>query len=189
MPYYQEICLFPDEETPCSFLWTKVFTQLHIGFADWKNHTGHQPFAVSFPDYTRKSLGRQIRLFAPQAEALEGFNAARWLTRLMDYIRLSPVQPVPENTGWAVYDRWHEQKIMPTRIRRYVRRHPEYTYEDAEKRLNRQNPQEIPPFIWMNSLSNQGKFCLFIQKKPAQNENTGEITSYGLSHDHTVPEF
>lgn len=190
MSYYQEILLLPDEETPASFLWSKVFTQLHIGFADWKNRTGRQPFAVSFPDYARKRLGRKIRLITPKAEDLEGFDSGRWLERFRDYTRISPIHPVPDTiTGWAVFDRWHEQKVMPSRIHRYIRRHPECTYEEAEKILSRQNPDKIPPFIWMKSLTNRGKFCLFIQKKPAAGETLGELSSYGLSPDHAVPEF
>ena len=37
MLYYQEITLLPDAETSVNFLWTKVFTQLHIALADRKN--------------------------------------------------------------------------------------------------------------------------------------------------------
>lgn len=191
MLYYQEATLLPDEETPYSFLWTKVFTQLHIGFADWINHKGTQPFAVAFPDYTRKKLGGRIRVIAPAKEDLEGFEAARRLERLTDYVRLSPVRPVPEDqiSGWAVYARWHEEKVMPCRIRRYVKRHPETTYDEAAAVLTRRNPKGIPPFIWMKSLTNRSRFCLFIEKKPVEAETAGPIGSYGLSDTRSVPDF
>ena len=38
MEYYQEITLLPCAEVSLAFLWTKVFTQLHIAFADEKNN-------------------------------------------------------------------------------------------------------------------------------------------------------
>ena len=43
MEYYQEITLLPCAEVSLAFLWTKVFTQLHIAFADEKNKSGHFP--------------------------------------------------------------------------------------------------------------------------------------------------
>lgn len=40
MEYYQEITLLPCAEVSLAFLWTKVFTQLHIAFADEKIKAG-----------------------------------------------------------------------------------------------------------------------------------------------------
>ena len=56
MEYYQEITLLPCAEVSLAFLWTKVFTQLHIAFADEKNKSGHNPYAVSFPEYRETGL-------------------------------------------------------------------------------------------------------------------------------------
>ena len=59
MEYYQEITLLPCAEVSLAFLWTKVFTQLHIAFADEKNKSGHVPYAISFPEYEEKGLERK----------------------------------------------------------------------------------------------------------------------------------
>lgn len=59
MEYYQEITLLPCAEVSLAFLWTKVFTQLHIAFADEKNKSGHNPYAVSFPEYRETGLGEK----------------------------------------------------------------------------------------------------------------------------------
>lgn len=59
MEYYQEITLLPCAEVSLAFLWTKVFTQLHIAFADEKNKSGHNPYAVSFPEYRETDLGEK----------------------------------------------------------------------------------------------------------------------------------
>ena len=64
LSYYQEITLLPDEETPAFFLMSKVFLQIHLVLGHWKNHTGTQPFGISFPQYGEKSLGVKIRIFA-----------------------------------------------------------------------------------------------------------------------------
>ena len=63
LSYYQEITLLPDEETPAFFLMSKVFLQIHLVLGHWKNHTGTQPFGISFPQYGEKSLGVKIRMY------------------------------------------------------------------------------------------------------------------------------
>lgn len=55
--------------------------------------------------------------------------------------------------------------------------------------LTRRNPRSIPPFIWMKSLTNRSRFCLFIEKKPVEAETAGPIGSYGLSDTRSVPDF
>ena len=50
MEYYREITLLPDAEVPLYFLWTKVYSRLHIAFADRKNKFS-TVYAVSFPEY------------------------------------------------------------------------------------------------------------------------------------------
>lgn len=37
MKYYQDITLLPDTEIPLHFLLSKVFSQIHLEFADVKN--------------------------------------------------------------------------------------------------------------------------------------------------------
>ena len=71
MNYYQDITLIPDGEVSLSFLWTKVFTQLHLALAEEKRREGMVKTALAFPAYQDKGLGNKIRIFAPSAELLE----------------------------------------------------------------------------------------------------------------------
>lgn len=90
MKFYQEITLIPDEEIAPYFLWSKVYTQLHIALADVKNTHGIDEIGVSFPQYrfekqgnkTWATLGVKLRVFAQSEEALNKLNLAKWLERL-----------------------------------------------------------------------------------------------------------
>ena len=95
MEYYQEITLLPCAEVSLAFLWTKVFTQLHIAFADEKNKSGHNPYAVSFPEYRETGLGEKIRVFA-EAQELERLNLSKVLGHLFDYVHCTSIRKVPE---------------------------------------------------------------------------------------------
>lgn len=55
MEYYQEITLLPCAEVSLAFLWTKVFTQLHIAFADEKIKADITPMPFHF-----LNTGKQI---------------------------------------------------------------------------------------------------------------------------------
>lgn len=59
MNYYQDITLIPDGEVSLSFLWTKVFTQLHLALAEEKRREGMVKTALAFPAYQDK--GWEIR--------------------------------------------------------------------------------------------------------------------------------
>lgn len=191
MQYYQEITLLPDAETSRSFLWTKVFTQLHIAFADWKNRHGAMDFAVSFPEYGAETLGSKIRLMAETEEALTAFDAGRVLARLSDYVHLTRVRPIPARRvrGWAIYSRWQEEGALPSRARRYARRHADVSYEKALRLLDKGKPKTVPPYVWMKSFTSGQVFRLFIKKDEAQEDGRGVIGTYGLSHGYAVPEF
>ena len=110
MEYYQEITLLPCAEVSLAFLWTKVFTQLHIAFADEKNKSGHNPYAVSFPEYRETDLGEKIRVFA-EAQELERLNLSKVLGRLLDYVHCTSIRKVPERKlrGYAVYSRYQPE--------------------------------------------------------------------------------
>lgn len=54
MEYYQEITLRPGPEIPLNFLWTKVYTQIHLALVAQKDTPEGGSFGVSFPEYTVK---------------------------------------------------------------------------------------------------------------------------------------
>lgn len=156
MQYYQEITLIPDAEISVNFLWTKVFTQLHIAFADRLNRTGTMDLAVSFPEYQEHSLGSKIRLIAESQETLEAFAVSRILSRYADYVHFTGIRPVRENriSGWAVYSRWQPKGALPGRARRYAKRHADITYEEALQLLKQKKTKNYPP-LYQNAEPDQ----------------------------------
>ena len=56
--YFQEITIIPDPEIPPYFIWSKLFTQLHIALAEMKNKHSIESIGVSFPDYHFDKKGK-----------------------------------------------------------------------------------------------------------------------------------
>ena len=78
LTHFQEITIIPDPDIAPYFIWSKLFTQLHIALADVKNKHNIHSIGVSFPDYhydsqKKKSskLGLKLRVFAPSQKDLE----------------------------------------------------------------------------------------------------------------------
>lgn len=191
MEYYQEITLRPSGEVPLSFLWTKVYTQLHLAFVGHKDSKGNSPFAVSFPDYDVKGgLGNKVRIFAETKEALERLDVGKALARLQDYVLQTSIRKVPSQciTGYAVYSREHTAHSREQKARRYARRHNIPLEEALSLFPDRETDLKLP-YIQMQSLTNRRKFSLFIQKRPAAAPMAENISLYGLSFQATVPEF
>ena len=193
MEYYQEITLLPCAEVSLAFLWTKVFTQLHIAFADEKNKSGHNPYAVSFPEYRETGLGEKIRVFA-EAQELERLNLSKVLGRLLDYVHCTSIRKVPERKvqerkTYAVYSRYQPEGSIRVKAKRYAKRHPGVTIEEAARLLQGKRKSVRLPYIQMKSFSRGGTFSLFIKKRVEEEYALTECGSYGLSNNRTVPEF
>ena len=190
MEYYQEITLLPCAEVSLAFLWTKVFTQLHIAFPDEKNKSEHNPYAVSFPEYRETGLGEKIRVFA-EAQELERLNLSKVLGRLFDYVHCTGIRKVPERKlrGYAVYSRYQPEGSIRVKARRYAKRHPGVTIEEAARLLQGKRKSVRLPYIQMKSFSRGGTFSLFIKKRVEEESALTECGTYGLSNNRTVPEF
>ena len=87
MKCYQEITLIDQAEISPYFLWSKIYTQLHIAFAEQTDEQQKIPFGVSFPQYVyekiegskpRIGIGKKIRIFAQSEAALEKLNIRKW---------------------------------------------------------------------------------------------------------------
>lgn len=66
MKYYLELKLLPDDDISAHFLLAKVYTQLHIAFAEIKNAEHKINIGVSFPQYRfnqEKVLGFWVKNF------------------------------------------------------------------------------------------------------------------------------
>lgn len=200
MKFYREITLMDQEGLIPYFIWSKLYGQLHIAFAEHKNDQGKVPFGLSFPEYQydlnngKIRLGKKLRIFAKTEEELQALDLSKWLSRLMDYVHIQSIKPVPEKVdGYAVYQR-HQVKGNPQRLaRRYAKRH-DVSYEEALATYQSMNIQKTNlPYVQMKSLSKDQMFKLFIEKTVVDSESTeARFTTYGLNAKDsffTVPEF
>lgn len=196
MKYYLEINLLKQAEISMYFIWSKVFTQLHLAFVECKDQDDKIPIGISFPDYMFDSekefgmLGSKIRLFADDKMALIKLDLSKWLNRLQDYLQLSDIQEVPQNMvkEYAVFSR-KQIKSNPERLaRRRAKKDLSISFEEALKRYQKSDSTNLP-YIQVNSLSSSNSFRLFVERKISETENQGYFSCYGLSNNATVPIF
>ena len=171
-----------------------------------RNDQKQVPIGISFPEYVTGEkysvLGSKLRLFAEDEATLVGFEAAKWLSRLSDYVHCTSIRPVPDKlTGYAIYQRQQPKTNKERLARRYAKRH-KLDFETALNGtvvLRDQSTQfrycDMPqqsiktPFIRLQSLSSEQTFCLWIKKTLVSEPVTGHYSSYGLSATTVVPEF
>jgi CRISPR-associated endonuclease Csy4 len=194
MDYYQELSLLPQEEVNLNFLWAKTFQQIHLGLVEIQDDKGQVPIGISFPGYVvgekYSVLGNKCRLFAQDETMLARFDAAKWLSRLNDYMHCTSIRPVPEKIkGYAIYQRQQPKTGKERLARRYAVRH-NVSYDEALQRYHAMAHQSIStPFIRLKSLSNDQTFCLWIKKTLVSEPSGTTYSTYGLSAKATVPEF
>lgn len=194
MMFYLEITLLPNPEVGINFLWSKVFQQIHLGLVEIQDEQGHVPIGLSFPDYVTGEkysvLGGKLRLLVHDEATLSQFNAAKWLSRLSDYVHCTSIRPVPEKlTGYATYQREQPKTNKERLARRYAKRH-KVDYDTALVRYSEMAHKTIAtPFIRLKSLSGDQTFCLWIKKTVVAEPSGSAFSSYGLSALATVPEF
>ena len=125
MKYYQEITLIPDAEIPPDFLWTKVYAQIHLAFADRENIDHKQIYGVSFPEYADESMGEKARVFAPEEADLKKLDLKKALRRLSDYVHITSIREVPESKvkGYVKFARYQPDSSIARKARRYAKRH------------------------------------------------------------------
>lgn len=198
MQFYQEITLLEQEEIPIHFLWSKLYTQLHLAFVEQKDEQEKIPFGVSFPQYRLKAdkkigfLGEKIRIFAHSTAELEQLNLNKWLERLTDYVHITSSREIPlgKVTGFAIYSRAVPKDSVEKRIAHQAqRRNISITEAEAYFKDHEYNTTLAEPFISLKSLSGQHLFKLHIKKTLADKANMGKFGTYGLSKTITVPEF
>ncbi|WP_336720254.1 type I-F CRISPR-associated endoribonuclease Cas6/Csy4 [Acinetobacter soli] len=195
--FYQEITLIAQGEISLSFLWSKLYTQLHLGFVKQKDAEEKIIYGVSFPKYRliqQKKLGYlgdKIRIFADSVEALEQLNLNHWLERLQDYVHVLSARKVPEDkiNGYATYFKVNPKLTIEQRILHQAERRG-ISIEEAQQHFKALDLTEtFEPYINMKSQTNDMNFRLIIGKKCADEANIGKFGSYGLSRTSTVPEF
>ncbi len=203
MNFYQEITIIEQAEIPLYFIWSKLYTQLHLAFVEQKDDTEQIAYGVSFPQYRLHEqkqlghLGSKIRIFANSIAELEKLDLQKWLDRLEDYVHVTRAREVPQDkiTGYANYNRIRPLKNKQTRILHQAKRRNisvEASAKYFEKFAERKRGE---PFIQLKSQSSSDtdqpkhEFNLYISKQNVETENLGKFGTYGLSQNSTVPEF
>lgn len=203
MDFYQEVTLLPQLEIPVYFLWSKVYTQLHLAFVEQKDNHESIPFGVSFPNYRSGEninsgfLGIKIRIFAKNEALLEKLNLGHWLEQLIDYVHITPPRAVPKEkiTGYALFYRVNPKPNLEQRIAHQARRRNISIEEASLAFKNFIALPNVEPYIVLKSLSAKREenidrpYRLYIGKSLADKAKDGKFGTYGLSRMATVPEF
>ena len=195
MKYYQEITLIDQAEISSYFIWSKLYTQLHIALAKIKDTNDKVNIGVSFPQYRfnqEKSigfLGTKLRLFAPNEADLKKLDLKKWLDRLTDYVHITSIREVPENVkGYAIYKR-KQVKTNAERLARHRVKRGDIGFDEALARYSNVVTTTELPFIQMKSLTSDQMFKLFIEKRSIEQSKSQVFSTYGLSSESSVPEF
>lgn len=200
MNFYQEITLMKQTEISQYFIWSKLYTQLHIALTETKDSDNKVGIGVAFPEYRFDEaknfgyLGSKLRVFTQTEGELSALDLTKWLARLADYVHITSIRSVPKKVnGYAIYKR-KQVKTNAERLARYRIKRGDIGYDEALQRYQNVTTHCDLPFIQMQSLSgsvadDKKLFKLFIEKTPATIATASVFSTYGLSSTATVPEF
>lgn len=203
MNWYQEITLIDQDEISSYFIWSKVYTQLHIAFAEHSNEQGKICFGVSFPQYRINEhkkigfLGTKIRVFANSENELRQLNLGKWLERLIDYVHIIQPREVPKTkiTSYVNYYRVNPKMSLEERVVHQAQRR-NISLDEAKQHFKEYVEESVvEPYINLKSLSAKREenvdrpYRLYIGKSIADEAKDGKFGTYGLSRTVTVPEF
>jgi CRISPR-associated endonuclease Csy4 len=199
MKFYQEITLIDQAEISTYFIWSKLYTQLHLAFAEQKDTNEKVNIGVSIPKYVfeqktqdskaRIHLGDKLRIFARSHADLEKLDIRKWLERFTDYVHLTSIREVPQDVkSYAIYKR-KQVKTNAQRLARHRAKRGDISFDEALARYSQVVTTTDLPYIQMKSLNSNQPFKLFIEKKTAEKSETQVFSTYGLSSESSVPEF
>ena len=202
MKYYQEITLIDQAEISSYFIWSKLYTQLHIVLAEVKDTNNKVNIGVSFPQYLfekndknlKVNLGKKLRIFAQNEADLKKLDFKKWLDRLTDYVHITSIREVPENIkSYAIYKR-KQVKTNAERLARHRVKRGDIGFDEALARYSNVVTTTDLPYIQMLSLStsdeqDKKRFKLFIEKRSIGQSESQVFSTYGLSSESSVPEF
>lgn len=187
MKFYQELTLIPNDEILPYFLWSKVYTQLHIALADVKNTHGIDGVGVSFPQYHYHherdygTLGCRLRVFGSRDD-LQKLDLPKWLDRLSDYVHLKSIAEVDDKaTGYMVVERYRY-----TSLEKQAERFAQFKNISFEQALthcqtHKRQPQNYP-FIELFSQTNQVPYRLYIKQTAVNHAVNGNFSVYGMNN-------
>jgi len=196
MFYYQEITLIEQAEISVYFIWSKLYTQLHLALVEVKDQNDKVNIGISFPEYRFSEekgmwfLGTKLRLIANSDEVLHNLKIKNWLSRLSDYVDITSIREVPAHkiTGYVSFSR-KQVKTNAERLARYRVKSGDIDFAEAVLRYQNIVTRTDLPFIQLNSLNNKHPFRLFIEKQEKEQSPGFLFSTYGLSPLCAVPEF
>lgn len=192
MKVYQEITLLPNADIVSNFLLEKVFQQIHLALVEIQDANGKVPVGIAFPEYDIENnlLGNKLRLFATEESSLEKLDIKKWLQKLLDYVHITTLRPVPERVNTYVIYKRQQPKSNVERIARRKSKREIITMEEALDALKNYKEEKVKtPFININSKSSNRRFRLFIIKDKASQTKNTLFTCYGLGQESSVPDF
>lgn len=203
MDYYIELTLIKDSEISPYFIWSKLYTQLHLAFVEQKDANEQIPYGVSFPEYKSAEikgkqimlLGSKLRVFANSVEELQKLDLDRWLARLTDYVHIKSAKPVENVTQYLTVNRYRPKPNVEKVAERFAR-HKGITFKEALQHCQQyKKGWQDYPYIQTKSLSTKPEagsgreFSLCIKQTAVEQANTGKFSTYGLSATSTVPHW
>lgn len=199
MEYFQEITLIDQTEISPYFIWSKLYSQLHLALVELKDSENQVEIGVSFPQYVfeqekskkfKVNLGKRIRLFSGTEEALKTLSIQKWLDRLTDYVHITSIREVPQEkiTGYACFQR-KQVKTNAERLARHRVKRGDIDFDEALRRYQNVITSTDLPYVQMKSLTSDKSFKLFIEKKIVEKSSLQKFSTYGLSAAASVPEF
>ncbi len=196
MKYYLELTLLDCSDFSLYELWSQFYAQVHLALVEAKNQEQKVSVGVSFPQYRFNPekkigfLGTKLRLFAQTEEELNQLNIKKWLERLIDYVHISSIRPVPEGKviGYAIFKR-KQPKTNAERLARHRVKRGDIDFDEALSRYQNVVTTSDLPFIQLKSLTSSQPFKLFIARQPAEQSASQIFSTYGLSSESSVPEF
>jgi CRISPR-associated endonuclease Csy4 len=200
MKYYIDISLLPNEEIRLSFLWQKIFQQVHIALVENKVADNESEIALSIVDYGNKifPLGSKLRLFAGKEDTLVKLDIHQWLNRLSDYCHIKPIKVVPDDINqYARFKRKPVKSIESKAKRRAAHLNKPYAEVLAYLIKEGRSYESELPFIKVESQNTKKRvgggvscqFLLFIESSIFEEPIPGKFDCYGLSKTATVPWF
>lgn len=201
MMYYQELTLIEQSEISNYFLWSKIYTQLHLAFVEIKDADGNVPVGIAFPQYlyepktekykAKAALGIKLRCFADSEDILQKLDIQKWLSRLTDYVHITGIRAVPDQKvkQYAIYKRKQFKTNQVKLALNHMKVHPEVSFDDAMIAGKNKMKFSDLPYLQLKSLSSEHFFKIFIEKEIVDKSQAGKFSTYGLSQTTTLPEF
>jgi CRISPR-associated endonuclease Csy4 len=186
MDQYINVDVLPDPEFSAPVLMSALFAKLHRALVA----KGEGEIGVSFPK-ANKTLGDRLRLHGSK-DALNRLMALEWLRGLRDYTRTGRIDTVPGNCKYRVVSRVQAKNNLERMYRRSVK-NGRLNAQEAQAKVEENKSKETlldHPYLQLRSSSSGQHFYIFInQRSISEVPVQGIFSTYGLSHQATVPYF